>query len=413
MYTVQLIRPSYADRFHCIGAECEDTCCEGWKIPVDEDSFGKYASLPEGPLRASIHAVLERTPAAAAESGSLRYAAFKILPSGSCPMFNKDRLCRIHAELGPDYLSRLCHDFPRAPHRIDGLEEQPLSLSCPEAARLVLLSESLLAPSAGPGYTQSWDDTKPGSDPLRNYFWAIRDFTVRLIVRRDYPLWHRLFLLGTFSRRLDAIARGESAPSVLNFIRDFGAALDRGKLNAAMESIRPDLESQLEMVLRLAGLNKTGDVAPRLAELVAAFARGIGYSRGARRANLIARYQSSYRTVYKPFFDRHPHMLENYLLNQVFGCLFPFGLSLSHPAAIPECAEAFAVLALQFAMLKGMLIGVAGFYADRFSPDHVVTAVQILSRQFDHNPRFLADATTLLHQGNMNNAAGLAMLLQN
>jgi len=156
-----------------------------------------------------------------------------------------------------------------------------------------------------------------------------------------------------------------------------------------------------------------GDGAPRLAELVAAFARGIGYGPGAERASLIARYRSSYQNVYKPFFDRHPQMLENYLVNQLFGCLFPFGPKLTDPAAIPDCAEAFAALVLQFAMLKGMLIGIAGFHANDFSADHVVTAVQILSRHFEHNPRFLADATTLLHQRNMNHAAGLTTLLRN
>jgi lysine-N-methylase len=410
MYRVELIRPSYAERFHCIGADCEDTCCQGWKIPVDDDAYRKYESLPVGSLRAAIHSVLERTPAA--EPGSPSYAVLKLPASGFCPMFNEARLCQIRAELGPDYLCRVCHDYPRVPRRIDDLDEQPLSLSCPEAARLVLLSESLLAPSGRPGYA-TWDDSNPGFEPLHNYFWAIRDFTIRLIVRRDYPLWQRLFLLGTFSRRLDAIARAESERSVLHFMREFSAALDLGKLNAAMESIRPDLETQLEMVLRMVSLNKKRDVAPRLADLLTAFASGIGLSRDARHADLIARYQSSFQNVYKPFFDHHPHMLENYLVNQIFGCLFPFGLKLTDPAAIPDCAEAFAALVLQFAMLKGMLIGVAGFYREGFSADHVVATVQLLSRHFEHNPRFLADATTLLDERKMNNAAGLTTLLRN
>jgi lysine-N-methylase len=412
MYRVKLIRPGYAERFQCIGAECEDTCCWGWNIPVDEASYRKYQSLPEGPLQASIQASLERTPAAEAASGPLHYAAFKILPSGACPMFTEARLCRIHAELGPDSLCRLCQDFPRVPRRIDDLEEQPLSLSCPEAARLVLLAEPLLAAGGGPEYTTSWDEAKTGIEPLRNYFWAIRDFTIRLIVRQDYPLWQRLFLLGTFSRRLDAFARGEAEQSVLHFIREFGAALDVGKLNAAMEGIRPDLETQLEMVQRLIGLNMR-DASPRLGELVALFARGIGPSRKTRRDEPIARYRASYQNVYKPFFERHPQMLENYLVNYLFGSLFPFGPQLTDPAAIPKCAEAFAALVVQFALLKGVLIGVAGCDGEGFSADRVVAAVQILSRHFEHNPRFLADATALLDERKMNNAAGLTTLLRN
>ncbi len=30
------------DGFICIGAECEDTCCKGWKIGIDKDSYRAY-----------------------------------------------------------------------------------------------------------------------------------------------------------------------------------------------------------------------------------------------------------------------------------------------------------------------------------------------------------------------------------
>ncbi len=31
--------PVYYNQFVCLGAECRDTCCKGWKIGIDEESY--------------------------------------------------------------------------------------------------------------------------------------------------------------------------------------------------------------------------------------------------------------------------------------------------------------------------------------------------------------------------------------
>ncbi|MGG2063833.1 hypothetical protein [Bacillus sp. S14(2024)] len=38
----QLLVPQYMQQFSCIGSECEDSCCIGWRVDVDEDTYKKY-----------------------------------------------------------------------------------------------------------------------------------------------------------------------------------------------------------------------------------------------------------------------------------------------------------------------------------------------------------------------------------
>ena len=38
LYTI----PDYYHEFSCIAGECEDTCCAGWQIVIDEDSLERY-----------------------------------------------------------------------------------------------------------------------------------------------------------------------------------------------------------------------------------------------------------------------------------------------------------------------------------------------------------------------------------
>lgn len=414
MRKTRLIRPDYADRFRCIGPACEDSCCQNWSVAIDKDSYQKYQSLPDGPLRASILAAMEPTSDAEAGSGSAKFASIKMPISGICPFLNEDHLCRIHAELGSNYLPNTCRLYPRVSRTIDGFEEQTLSFSCPEAARLILLAETLFPPGTGPALEAVWDDSASCSAPIHSYFWVLRDFTIRLAVNRKYSLWKRLFLLGTLCRRLDAILRDEPKRTVPDFLRDYSAAVDSGALNGPMESIRPDPAAQLEMILRLVGLRAGSlKLSPRLTACVRAVVDGIGWRAGVPIPSHVVRYESSYRDFYAPFFDRHPHILENYLLNQMFRQMFPFGIKPFEPSTIPEFAQTFTELATQFALTKGLLIGVAGFYRERFSVDHVVQVVQSISRHFEHCPQFLVDAAALLHERKMDTAQGLTMLLRN
>ena len=41
--------PHYFNEFKCTAAECEDTCCAGWAIMIDENSLEKYRNM-KGPF---------------------------------------------------------------------------------------------------------------------------------------------------------------------------------------------------------------------------------------------------------------------------------------------------------------------------------------------------------------------------
>ena len=38
--------PDYFKEFSCIAGACKDSCCLGWEIDIDEDSYEYYKSLP-------------------------------------------------------------------------------------------------------------------------------------------------------------------------------------------------------------------------------------------------------------------------------------------------------------------------------------------------------------------------------
>jgi len=419
------VLPLYADSFRCIGAACEDTCCEGWSVPIDEAAYEKYQNLPHSPLRTLIDASVLLNPKADAESDVGKqqvFAKIRMNDSNQCPLLTEGRLCRIQAELGEGLLSHTCSIYPRIVHAAGGVEEKSLSLSCPEAARLVLLTPDLLAvgqPERLPTGANEPLAPDADQDSLPPNFWPIRKTVLALVRNRIYPLWQRLFLLDVLCRRLDSIAKGELKRGVSDFLCDFENTVATGALRPAMETLPLDASAQLDVVLRLAGLLlHRSNIRPRFVECVQAFTAGIGNGPGATLENLTARYSLAHDRFYEPFFSRQPHIMENYLINTIIRCQFPFGPEGMSASAQPwltshSKSREFALLAAQFALMKGLLIGVAGFHGEAFSTSHVVHTVQAASKHFEHHPEFLIMSHKLLVDSRMDGARGFAILLRN
>jgi lysine-N-methylase len=297
-----------------------------------------------------------------------------------------------------------------------------LALSCPEAARLVLLTPDLLEAARVGRELRFWLDgmsSRPeeliqGATAMMGYFWPIRAFVLGLLTNRDYELWHRLFLLGVFTRRMSALARGELDRGFLTILREFDAAVDSGALRGAMETIPADLNLQLDLVLRLAGLRLARThVGQRFLDTVEEFKKGIGNGPGSTMESLIACYGKAHDRWYEPFVRAHPHVLENLLVNAVFRSLFPFGSKAGEVNTEPDMERAFALLVSHFALMKGLLVGVAGCYREDFGAEHVVRTVQSASKHFEHHTGFLDEAYALLVARGLNNARGLTMLVRN
>ena len=42
---MEYLYPDYYKKFQCIASKCEDTCCAGWQIAIDERSLKKYKNV--------------------------------------------------------------------------------------------------------------------------------------------------------------------------------------------------------------------------------------------------------------------------------------------------------------------------------------------------------------------------------
>lgn len=114
--------------FQCIAGACPNSCCIGWKIPVEKNIF-KEMQRHEEELGISAAGWLKK------EDGEY-YSV--ILDGQRCPMLTRENLCQVVLRLGPEYLSRTCSVFPRSFNQYGGVVERYLSASCPEVISMLM-----------------------------------------------------------------------------------------------------------------------------------------------------------------------------------------------------------------------------------------------------------------------------------
>ena len=122
---MQITAPDFYKNFSCIAGECPATCCAGWQIVIDEKSLTRYSrhkGLFANRLKNDIN---------------WKEHVFRQYHH-RCAFLNEENLCDIYTEAGPDMLCDTCRKYPRHIEEFEGLRELSLSLSCPEAARLLL-----------------------------------------------------------------------------------------------------------------------------------------------------------------------------------------------------------------------------------------------------------------------------------
>ena len=399
----------YADSFHCIGADCEDTCCQGWSAYVDKATYKKYRATPALRRAAAEHiSVIPDAP------DNFRYARIKFNADNRCPFLTQDNLCRIHRQHGPEFLSKTCSRYPRALVRFEGKIEKALYLSCPEAARLVLLRESLLPPQDTPRYSAFvLHPANVAILSVARVAQLIRHFTLDLLQDRTYPFWQRLFLLGIVCRRVHELVDSHAATAeIAVLLGQYAAMAAGGSLRPQLEGIpaRPGL--QLDLVLQLIQRRlRIEQPSERFASCVGEFLQAIGYSPEKPLAETAARYHNAvlhYETVAQAF----PHLLENYAINYLFRTRFPFADLPGHMQRSSDALTSYLLLALQYRFLHSLLIGAAAWYGEAFSPAHAIRVAHSFARAVEHNIPYFDELLTFARAPELHNMDAFAVLLR-
>jgi lysine-N-methylase len=127
------ITPDYITKFRCIGKNCIDSCCTGFNIELDKETYKKYINSTDKKINLISKKYLVKNKA----ESNLSYGKIEN-KNHSCPFLANDKLCNAYSLLGKESLSIGCSTYPRIFKKFKGITFLAGEISCPEIARLCL-----------------------------------------------------------------------------------------------------------------------------------------------------------------------------------------------------------------------------------------------------------------------------------
>ncbi|MBQ8764055.1 MAG: flagellin lysine-N-methylase [Clostridia bacterium] len=187
--------PNYYKKFSCIADKCPDTCCAGWEIVIDPESLSKYEALG-GEYAEKIRSLITVDG-----DGDSIFSP----ENNRCPFLLDSGLCEMYIELGHNSLCRTCRLFPRHVTYFGARTETGLSLSCPEAARIIMESPE-------PIYFETEEthaDIMPTAIDPSLYFTLIetRKTAINILQNRKFPIEKRIISFLALSEEIQHLIR--------------------------------------------------------------------------------------------------------------------------------------------------------------------------------------------------------------
>ena len=177
IYTI----PDYYKEFYCIADQCEDTCCAGWQIVIDKKTLKKYRKV-SGEFGRILKKKINWF------TGTFRQDKEK-----RCAFLNDCNLCDLYLHEGESGFCKTCRLYPRHIEEFEGVREISLSISCPEAARILLQKKE---PVTYLSYEKEGDEEYEDFDPfLFSILEDARKEMIAILQNRSLPLEVRTMLV--------------------------------------------------------------------------------------------------------------------------------------------------------------------------------------------------------------------------
>lgn len=191
---MQFTIPHYYNKFRCVAGKCPDTCCAGWAIMIDDLTKKRYRLQKDAFGRRLHHSIDWK-------NGSFKQCGRR------CAFLNEDNLCDIYQEAGPGMLCKTCRDYPRHTEEYEGVREISLSLSCEEAAGLILGCEEPVR------FLTKEDEREESYLDFDIFFFTklmdARELMVSILQNRDIDCRLRIAMALGFSRDMQRRIRQE------------------------------------------------------------------------------------------------------------------------------------------------------------------------------------------------------------
>jgi len=379
----KIVKPSYYDNFQCIASKCEDNCCMGWHVDIDEKTYHKYKAIEDPMLKALVKKALRRNHEMIAPE--IDYGEVKLTKAQNCAFLDAQRLCKVQKVFGEAYLSNVCALFPRIVNRVNGCLELSLSPACPEAIRQFLFNEEGITFVKGEfpfeirllTYDVNEKDKQYEGTPVVHLS-KINHMSIEILKDRTVPFSERLYRLGAFidsMRRADKHAISRWSSSSRN-----GSRQDQ---EIFLSPQQRDVVAFTKAIYKIMAIENTV-VSKRYLTF---------YQQAQDFWSLSKSRKENAYSAYNTFLDHYGYVFENYFVNLAFRNIFPF-------TEVDDIFDAYMLFVVRYLMIQSDLIGIAA--QEPLTKSLVTAYFQSYSKAIEHHHYFYSVLVETLRKRQMN-----------
>lgn len=370
--------PSYMEYFKCIAGECEETCCAGWYIAIDEPTYEKYRKVKSAVMKKRFEK--EIVVKKSKDQGCVAKIKLK---NSRCAFLNQENLCDIYKELGEAYLSETCKMYPRNTNAIGGKIELSLALSCPEAARQILLNpnpiyfseqEAESLPIVGASIFHKQGD----SSHFEDYILPMRQLLADTLQQPNISLRDKCLAFERHMKQFDRFKSKQEIKKLVSYLEDAKAKgnskVQGSKVQSVLEAFTSENSGRVLLTCLVTLRTVKKWPSTRYEQCYSQMIEGLGTKLDHKQ------YERGKELFESLLMEQHPYVLEHYIVNYIYERLVPINQK--------SPLESLEELCLYLALIRLHLIGM-GAYLGTLTLDDCITCIQSFTRVFDHNELYM------------------------
>jgi lysine-N-methylase len=391
--TVKLTVPKYVKDFKCIGSECPDTCCSGWRVTIDKSTYNAYKKISEPVLekKISLHVARDRK-----SNNDSSYAFIKLNEDRSCP-FLEEKLCSVQASKGGEYLSNTCHTYPRTTQNVSGRLEQQLTLSCPEAARLALTQADAfeLDEIEVEERTDLIDQVRLPKGIDDTLAAKIRAAALMIVQEPTLDLSESMMVLGVFTETLDQLLQIKQLEKIEATIVELLSGVRQGLFKGSLNAAVAEHEFQATVLTNLFKLKRNAHKTKSFQSM----AESVLKEQAADSLTIVIKdvlvaYKKGLEIINsdKAFTQR---ICKNYLSNEILLGNFP----LSNKGMLASFVE----IVIKLGIIRFIVALKLNDCDDSMRLNMYITTIQAFTKEYQHDADFKAHVQQLIKNNQLDN----------
>lgn len=233
-------QPRFFKDFHCVGGECKDTCCQGWVIDWTKDEVEKVKNAPN--CSDKLKELMDKTFVPFKDD---KYMA-TFTETGYCPLMTEEGLCRVQKELGAEYLSATCMDYPRRRIFTDSAKYRSCSSSCCAVTKFLITDEKAMdlinLPITEKGSATAVFNTpeKLAKNPALKYRGELFEFFYEIIGDKKHDIATNIILGALAAQSLSKLEENKQYDRIPDAIKQLRPQLHNGAQLKNIENIKPN-----------------------------------------------------------------------------------------------------------------------------------------------------------------------------